>query len=143
MAFDAARLDTLTMSQVGTPMPVVSPRTGIAYLRDDGSPVTITLLGRASDVYRTQQRQLQERRADRNVRGIIATPDELAAEDAQVLAACTVTWTMDELDGRPFPFSADNARLFWSDPRFIAQRDRGIRYIVDDGNFMLPSSLAS
>lgn len=141
--FDISAFDTLTASQAGTPMPLLNLRTGAAYLRADGSPVTITLLGRASDVYRAQQRTLQERRADRNARGITLTPDDSAQEDGQLLAACTVAWTIDEMDGQQFPFSADNARLLWTDPRFIALRDRGVRWILDDGNFMPTSSPVS
>ncbi len=96
--FDIAAIDTLNASQAWTPMPVLNLRTGAAYLRADGSPVTITLLGRASDVDRAQQRTLQERRADRAARGIIPMPDETSQQDGQMLATSTVGWTAEQMD---------------------------------------------
>ena len=144
-AFDIACLDTLTASQTGAAMPVVNLRTGIPYRLDDDkkTPVTITLLGRASDAYRAKQRVLQERRADRQARGIILSPEEVGQEDAELLTICTVGWTIEQLDGQPFPFSAANAALLWSDPRFVALRGRAIQFLIDDGNFLPISSAVS
>ena len=142
MAFDIACLDTYTRSQSGTDMTVTNPRSNAPMLRDDGSPVTITLHGRASDQYREKQREIQQGRADRAARGIATNSDEIAQEDVAILIACTVTWNIDEMDGKPFPASPDNIRLLWSDHRFMGLRDRAIRHILDDGNFLPVSSAA-
>jgi hypothetical protein len=141
--FDLSCLDTHTASQAGTPMTLVNYRTLAPMVRPDGSLVTITMLGRASDVYRDTQRALQETRADRASRGIRPSVDETVAEDVQLLTACTVAWTIDQLDGKDFPCTPDNVRLMWNDQRFTALRDRAIRYIIDDGTFLPASPPAS
>jgi hypothetical protein len=110
MGFEIAALDTLTQSQIGSPMTLVNYRTGAPMMKADGSLVTITLLGRHSDIYREQQRQMNAARADRAARNIVMSPEEISLEDGRVLAACTVAWTIDEMDGQPFPCTPENAR---------------------------------
>jgi hypothetical protein len=53
--FDLACIDTLTRSQQCAPMEVINYRTGLPMRHADGTPVTVTLLGRASDVYREME----------------------------------------------------------------------------------------
>lgn len=134
--FDLADYETRTKSESGAPMPLLHPRTIAPLTNDDGSPTTITLLGRASDLYRDLFRQLQEERITRMAAGIRTTPEDQTIEDTRILVACTKTWNIDALDGQAFPFSRENAQKLWSDARFLWIRDAAIAFMRNDGNFL-------
>jgi len=136
MTFDLASLDTRTRAQSGVPMQLIHPRDRGPVRTDAGELVTVTLHGRASDIYCNAERAMQERRAERRARGVITTQDEFARDETELLAACTVAWNIPELDGKPFAYSDDNARRLWSDTRFAWLRDQAIGFIQADGNFL-------
>ena len=69
------------------------------------------------------QQANRDKQADRAVRGIVPTLAEIGLEDAHVVAACTVGWTIEAMDGEPFPYSPENALRLWTDKRFVALRD--------------------
>lgn len=140
MPFDIASLDTLARSQAGVPMPVLHPRTRAPILQDSGpdsgKPHTITLCGRNSDAHREMNRIVEDRRSDMAARGIAMTREDIERDDVDVLTACTKAWTLEVLDGQPFPFNEANARKLWGDRRFVVVRDQAIRHIREDANFL-------
>lgn len=144
MSFDLNSLDTLTASEAGAEMSILHPRTGLPILKPKADPndprpaqpYAIRLHGRNSTQYREAQRALNERRADMAARGIIRTADEFEQDDIDLLVACTKGWDLDQLDGQPFAFSHENARKLWSDRRFLSLRDRAVKFILDDANFL-------
>ncbi len=139
MNFDIAQLDTRTASDAGVAMPILNPRTAAPMLGADGKPVTITLLGSASSVFKTMQRASQLRRADMTARGVKMTDEEWEAERQQFLVALTKGWTFDSMAGQPFPYSPDNARTFYADKRWEWVTNAAWRFVNEDGNY-LPSS---
>lgn len=134
--FDLASLDTHTLSEAGVPMKMIHPRNRAPVVRSDGALVTITLLGRASDTYRAARRRIEERQAEQAARGIVPTREEQERDDIETLVSCTKDWTIEQMDGQPFPFSEANARLLWSDKRFPWLRNQAIAHMQDDGNFL-------
>lgn len=138
--FDIGRLETLTKSEKGVKMELIHPASMSQVLREDGEPVTITLLGANSEAFREAQRQVQDRRATRVAKGAKTTTDDVRGEDFHILMACTVDWTFDKLDGQPFPFNRENSRKFWGDRRFDWIFRAAIVFIVQEGNFLADSS---
>jgi hypothetical protein len=119
MRFDLSSLDTRTRAIAGVDMPILHPRTGAPMMREDKAPVTIKLLGPQSDVSRAIRREISQRRIDMEGRGITYTDDDFMRDRQDILVACTVDWTIEDLDGQPFPFSPENARKLWADNRWL------------------------
>lgn len=140
--FDLASIATVRADE-GSPMPVTRPGSRIAMLNEDKTPVTITLLGRASVPFREVLRQVQLGRAQIAQRGEQLTEDDIFLEDTNTLTACTVNWTIRSLDGAAFPCNPQNIRKLWSDTRFRSLRDDALRFIVQDANFLPESSKIS
>jgi hypothetical protein len=136
MSFDIASFDTRTNSQAGVPMTLISIKNRAPIVQPAGTPVTITLFGRTSDVYRDMQRDLQEQNTDKLARGIRPNREERDQDDVELLVVCTKAWTIDQRDGQAFPFTPENARLLWSDLRFLWLRDQAVAFIQTDANFL-------
>lgn len=85
------------------------------YLFEADAPVTITVVGTYSKTYRRVQ---NEQRA-KNLKGRRAplTPEQIDARGTEGLAACVLGWQGFTSDGKPFPYSRDNAiALFQAAP---------------------------
>jgi hypothetical protein len=136
MPFDLATLETSTKSELGVPLEVIHPRTQTPVLNDAGEPITITLLGRNSEAYLEEERRMRERRQERLSRGIKLVQDDFDRDEAMLLTAATTAWMFDQMDGQPFPCNRQNAMRLWSDKRFRWLRERAIRFVVEDGNFL-------
>ena len=133
---DFASLDTCKLAEAGVPMQIRHPKTGTLVLRSDGEPTTITLMGRGSQTYEDVQRRIQDRRVERQAQGIRLTPDDLKAEDTDILIACTKDWNIEEMDGAPFPCTPQHIAKFWSDRRFPWLREVAINFITQHANFL-------
>ncbi|MGI4796931.1 MAG: hypothetical protein ACRYG8_23345 [Janthinobacterium lividum] len=138
MNFDVTQFDTRTASEAGVAMPILHPRTGSPMLGADGNPVTITLLGPSSAVYKTMSRASQLRRADMSARGVKMTDEDFEADRETMLVALTKGWNFDTMGGQPFAFSQSNARSFYADKRWEWVTVAAWRFINEDGNY-LPS----
>jgi hypothetical protein len=136
-SFDIAKLETSTRSEEGVEMEVIHPRTQAPVLNDDGSPVTITLLGRNSEAYLEEERAMRDRRQSRLTRGIKLTQEDLDDDEARLLCAATKAWTFATMGGQDFPCTPQNARRLWSDRRFRWLRERAIQFVLMDGNFLV------
>lgn len=133
--FDLADVATVR-SDDGVPMTVVHPKSRQPITHDDGSLMTITLLGRSSEAFREILRQIQINRAEIANRRQVLTDDDVFLEDTQTLVACTADWSIRQLDGQPFPANPQNIRKLWGDTRFRWLRERALQFILEDGNFL-------
>jgi len=134
--FDLLQLDTLTLAEQGVAMPIIDLRTNRVMINDDGSEVTITLLGRHSEVFRTTTRQIQEKRLEMRQEGKTVDADHLEKEDIITLIACTRNWTIKKLGPEEFPCTPPNIRRLWTDKRFRSLRETAIAFIMGDANFL-------
>lgn len=136
--FDIAAMDIATGSDAGAPMELIDPVRKTVLKDEKGDKVTITLLGINSQVARDTNRRLANATLDKQARGISVGNriEEAEEEQTEVLTACTVGWSFTELDGKPFPFTPENARKFWADRRFKHIRDQATGFIRDTANFM-------
>jgi len=133
---DLSILDILSPSEEGRKMHLSHPRTGDPWRDSAGNPLYITLLGQHSGAVQGAMEALQARLEARSPGAPIRTREERAADDAEVLTAATRFWAFETMDGKPFPCTPENARRFWSDPRFAWIRHRALRFIADDGVFL-------
>lgn len=130
---DLAALDTSEVANEGVPMPVHGPD-GQPVLQEDGSPVTITLLGDDSDELVKFDRQL----VNRNLRGGQQITAELAeAKEINRLARATVGWDGVVLDGEVLNFSEENAKKLYKRFRWLRQQVRV--FVSERVNFMKAS----
>ncbi len=137
MTFDIAAFDTRTKSEVGTDMTILRPGSPFApFLDAEGKPLTITLKGRNSVAFKAAQREIQQRNADREARGIPRTDDDEKTDRFNLLCAVTVGWSFDTLDGQPFPFSPDNVKKLWADERWAWLQVQAINFHSSEGNFL-------
>lgn len=134
--FDVAKLDTSVKSDAGVAMPILHPRTGVAMVRDDGTAVTITLLGPNCATSKAINRQLQERRTGFAAKGVKMADDDFMRERFDMLVAVTRGWTFDLIDAKPFPYNAENVRVFWADKRWEWLQDQAWGFCRGDGNYL-------
>jgi len=143
MSFDIALFDTRSRSESGVDFPILNPKSGLPFLDNEGKPVTITLLGRNSDAFRSVQREAQKREADRQARGVVRDDEEQRREVFDYLVAITKGWSFDALSGEPFAFNPANVRRLWIDGRWEWLRTQMFNHCLQEGNFLalpLPGS---
>lgn len=139
--FDIALADTATLSNRGVDMEVMNAKTGLPFRDENDAVVTITLLGRNSDIGRQHEHMVKDRRLEAARRGKLSVDtDDIESDLIDFLTMATLKWSFERLDGQDFPCTADNARKFWSDKRFRNVRDQAEAFTNDYGNFMQDSS---
>ena len=130
---DFAHLDTADLANEGAVMPVHGPD-GQPVLQDDGSPVTLTLLGDDSDLLVKFDRIT----TNAHLRGSQTITAELAeAKQINRLARACVGWAGVILDGEPLKHSEDNAKALFK--RFRWLRQQAAMFISDRANFLKAS----
>lgn len=143
---DFRALDYKMNAERGASVPLTHD--GEAVMDPAGKPMLITVQGRDSAAFR---RASLERMRDRKGDDITAERlDEIEADAAAILAACTTGWswmfdpasfdaatrddgTLDESKVKALPFSRDNAEMIYA--RFPAFREQVDAFLVDRGNF--------
>lgn len=130
---DFANLDTADLANEGAVMPVHGPD-GQPVLQDDGSPVTLTLLGDDSDVLVRFDRIT----TNEHLRGSKAITAELAeAKQINRLARACVGWSGVVLEGEALKHSEDNAKALFK--RFRWLRQQAAMFISERANFLKAS----
>lgn len=138
----------LTRTEEGAPFLIRHPRTGLLIYNEKKQPLSITFLGQHSDRFRDIMRGIQLRRAEFRNNALTLNPGNpeplpqatIDAENTELLAGCTVNWTIETMFGEPFPFSPENAQRLYADRRFFWVRDPALSFIQSDGNFLAEGS---
>ncbi len=127
MNFDsiAAKIDTKSAANEGAKMEV-RDAAGVPLTKPDGTPITITLLGRDSDTFVKQENANTNRRLAQGPR-LKLTAEALKAEAIGLLARCTVAWDFDE------PCTYETATELYT--RFPAIKEQADEFIADRANF--------
>jgi hypothetical protein len=133
MSFDIAALDVVTPSDAGAVMELIDLRTGEVAKDSEGKPVWIKLAGVYSSKTREAERALNEQRI-LSIRDGKPAPSDSEAT-AGLFAACTLDWSFDTMDGKPFPCTPENAKAFWLDPRFATILNQADRFVSKIANF--------
>lgn len=105
-----------------------------------GVPFSITMRGRLSEVaqraFRSNGKLAQERAKHSGLGNLYEPSDEdNRADNINLLVAVVTGWSWDKLNGEDFPFSPENARKFFADPKFRAFYQQALNYFTTDGNF--------
>ncbi|QPB10617.1 hypothetical protein [Bacteriophage sp. 438212] len=130
---DLSTLDTSELANQGALLELRDPA-GNPVLQEDGSPVTLILLGEDSDVVT----QINNRNANQFLRGTSGSGQSVTAEMSRTneinkFAAATVAWSGIVVDGEEVPFSTDAAKGLYR--RFPWIRDQVRAFIGDRANF--------
>ncbi|MDE2096246.1 MAG: hypothetical protein KGL39_03305 [Patescibacteria group bacterium] len=143
MSFDIAS-NVAPLINEGAFMPFQRPD-GAPLVNDKNEPVGAYLRARNSAAALRKIRENGNRRLAEASRGTTElTVERSEADTTAVLVACTVRFVgFDQLDGRPFTGSDEDARRFWSDDRFRRERERAEQWISNEANFMSVSPASS
>lgn len=130
---DLSTLDTAELANQGALLELRDPA-GNPVLQEDGSPVTLTVLGEDSDVVT----QVNNRNANQFLRGTSAGGQAVTAEMSRTneinkFATATVGWSGIVVDGEVVTFSLDAAKALYR--RFPWIRDQVRAFIGDRANF--------
>jgi len=132
-SIDLAMFDTKTVADLGFDLDINDIRTGAP------SGFRIRVLGIDSQPMQDQMQRYQDQimeRLKQNARSS-STPEEIEAKSLERLLIATVGWSENTmLDGQPFPFSRDNAKKLYTDPRVPHIREQVERGIVNRVNFL-------
>ena len=130
---DLSTLDTAELANQGALLELRDPA-GNPVLQEDGSPVTLTLLGEDSDIVT----QVTNRNANQFLRGTSAGGQAVTAEMSRTneinkFATATVGWSGIVVDGEAVTFSLDAAKALYR--RFPWIRDQVRTFVGDRANF--------
>lgn len=136
------QLDTKTLADQGIVVPL-NDLAGNPAVNPSGEPITLTLYGADSEIYRKASRVLARKRVERAQKGGTAVTDEAMdqaeADAIELLVGCTKSFSgFVDSKGKPVEFSAAAVRHIYT--AFPAIRDQADRAIVDRTRFILPSS---
>ena len=134
---DLAKFDTRKTASEGVAMVVRHPQTDEPLVDEkSGRPVTITLLGEDSDVYKQVSHRSSDERLKKRVKKgrIEIRTAEIERDALEVLVACTKDWDGIVLDGQGLEFTPDNARKLYTRIPFV--RDQAAEFINDRANFL-------
>lgn len=124
-------LDTTTVANAGSVMEVRDAN-GAPLIQEDGRPVTITLLGKDSDVFVKHEAAATNRRLAQGTR-VKLTAEALKADTIGGLAKCTVAWDGIGIDEDATECTYENAlRLYNTFPDI---RDQVSAFVDDRANF--------
>lgn len=105
---------------------------------DDGTPMTLTLLGADSDVAVKARNANQNRRLQQGTR-MKLTAEGLEADGASYLAKLTTGWNIT-LGGAKPDFSYEAAVKLYANPKLAFVREQADAFIADRANFLKASS---
>lgn len=139
-SIDLSMFDTKTVADQGYDLDIVDIRTG----RPSG--FRIRILGMDSKAVQDHMTAYQEEITERlkaNSRSS-STPEEIEAKTLERLLIATTGWSENAVfDGQPFPFSRENAKKLYTDPRVPNIREQVERGIVNRVNFLRVNGTSS
>lgn len=130
---DLSALDTSELANLGAILELRDPA-GNPVLQDDGSPVTLTLLGEDSEVVT----KINNHNANQYLRGASGSGQTVTVEMSRTneinkFAAATTGWSGVVVDGEALKFSAEAAKALYR--RFPWIRDQVRVFVGDRANF--------
>lgn len=130
---DLTTLDLASASSEGVKMELYHPITEVSF----DPPVYFTVVGIDSDIYQKANRELVNKRLKKNIaKGRIrlnVTAEEVEQEQVELTAKCIIGWENVEWEGKPLPYSYENAKKLLSVSWVREQVDT---WIGDRANFL-------
>lgn len=129
---DLDNLDLEQKSEEGASLQLEHPVTGLP-LEHEGKPMIIVLAGADSKVYRSKQKDFQNRRLQNLSRGKKADYTNLDAENIELLAVCTLSWSGIVAGGKELKYSVGAARELYEKHYWI--REQVEAFVGERANF--------
>lgn len=107
---------------------------GAQLFNDDGSPMTISLLGEDSDVAVKARNRQTNRRIQQGPRAKL-TAEGLNSDGNAYLAKLTVGWNIT-MGGEKAEFSQDAALKLYANPKLSFIREQVTAFVEDRANFL-------
>lgn len=127
---DFGKIDLQANAEKGAACHLEDPVTGELLYQDNGKPITISVLGQDSAVFRKEVAHIAERHGGKKKANL-----ELAESNAIHLLAKLVTgWDGIIWDGEPLECTQENVRMFLT--KFRPIRDQLDGFIADRSNFL-------
>ena len=129
---DLSSIDTVKGANEGFDVQLYHPGT------NEDLGVTIQVLGKDSDEFqkisRAQSKKRMERMSKGGFRNPVVSPEEVEQDNLNLLAAVSRGWNNVIVDGKPLPFSKENALMLYE--RFPWIREQIDAAIGDRANFI-------
>lgn len=129
------KVDTKAASNEGAIMEVRDAN-GAPLLQEDDRPVTITLLGKDSEVFTKHEAHVTNLRLAQGTR-VKLTAEALNADALAGLARCTVAWDGIGIGEDSTPCNFENAKRLYT--MFPDIKDQVSRFVDDRANFLKAS----
>lgn len=101
-----------------------------------GHPKTVALNNRISRERLRKQAQIEQAQANgRKYKADQETPDDVRARNIADLVERLVGWSDIEINGKPFPFTAENATEFLSHPKRTGALVQAMEFLADEKSF--------
>ena len=132
-------LKSLAPNDAGEELKLLHPTTGEPLVDEDGKPALILLVGMDSQQWRDEQRKQSIKRIKRTVGDVdeAAELEQVGQNAIDLLVACTLDWSGIAWEGKDLEFSADNARMLYTELAWL--RDQVDRFIGQRANFISAS----
>lgn len=133
---DLSKFNMEVIAERGATLELETP-TGEPLLQDDGeTPVTITLLGQDSKVWRNKNREFSNKRIQDMAKKRSRKMDYMVSDEdaAEMMAACTVSWDGIVDDGEEIECTQKNAYELYLKYAWI--REQCDVFIGDRANFL-------
>ena len=142
-----ANLNTASAANRGAEMTVLHPVDRVPLKQEDGSHVTMTLLGRDSDEFISAERRARKAAREAATKRLPYSPADEDRQGDSALAAATVSWNgipagwlePGGTDETPVPFSPENAIKLYGNPGVRWLRDQVDEFIGDRANLLKAS----
>lgn len=111
------------------------PATGVDLTTAKGEPISVSIYGMDSAVFQAHQKNLINKRLQRqNRKGGTFTAEQIEEDSISTLAACIAGWKNIEFEGKPLEFSKSNAKALLNKLRWV--REQLDEAIGDRANFL-------
>lgn len=132
-------LSVFEVAPQGAVLQILHPVSGQPLTLDDGTAVTVTMVGMDSDEWRAHQQAITDRQLERRTPRKITAAD-IENETLQGLALCIKSWTGMVKAGKAFDCTPQNAvKLLRELPHFRRQVET---FLLDGANFLTVSRKA-
>lgn len=118
----------------GMPLELIDPSTNEVLTCDDGSNMTITLVGTDSPIYKNYIRRVQRNRGNKKL-----NEEQVEQEINKILSECTVDWNIQIDEGDKTQFTKAAVLELYSDPDFAFIREQALIFMGNRSNFFLKS----
>jgi hypothetical protein len=127
---DLADLDLTAAADKGAALTLRHPVTDEDLTADDGTPMTITLLGSDSGKFKRAFGDLRKKAQGRKG---AASDAEIERNTVNILVSVTTGWSGIVWEGKPLGFSEENAKMLFTARPWI--RDQMDAFMADRSNF--------